>query len=130
MAELKAKLEDAIKDRDEAQRITQDSCEELVRTTLGRDEAVEKAKNVDTLIQRETETVTSKVREDVMNELDPLLILYNANVLKHRNLTWLGKDYPYQLHRAWDLLVSKEQRLHGTDNVDVTKLESEILMGD
>lgn len=112
IVKLKTKLEDAIKDRDEAQKIAQDSCEELVCVRLERDEATEKAKNVDSLIQRETETLTNKVRVDVMNELDPLLMLYNANVLKYRNLAWLGQDYPY-LHRAWEFLVSEEKRHHG-----------------
>lgn len=48
--------------------------------------------------------VMKKVKEDIMNELDPLLILYYANVLKHRNLMWLGEDNLYQLHFAWTYL--------------------------
>lgn len=39
------------KDKDESQKIAQDSCEELVRVKLERDEAIEKAKNIDMLIQ-------------------------------------------------------------------------------
>lgn len=65
-----------------------------------------------------------------MNELDPFLVLYNANVLKHRNLTWYGEDYPYELWRAWESLVVEEKKLLNSKDNDLSRLENEMLLGD
>lgn len=56
-AEHKTKFEHESKDKEEAQKIGQNSCKELVTVRLERDMAIEKAININALVEQGVETV-------------------------------------------------------------------------
>ena len=62
-------------------------------------------------------------------DIEDLLVVYNANVLRHRGLAWLD-DYPTHLYNAWGRLVEEEKEAHQGESVDEFELENRILTED
>lgn len=62
-----------------------------------RDKALARARDVDAFVKKEVEAAKKRM----MERFAPLIIIKcNANVLKFRNLEWLGDDYPRVLALA------------------------------
>lgn len=83
-------------------------------------------KEVDACIKH----VVGEAHAQNKEEINELLVCYNAQVLKHRDLSWLGDDYSYLLGKAWDSMVDEEKGPDGTDVVDEFALESKYLRSD
>lgn len=82
---------------------------------------------MDAFVKKEVEAAKKRM----MERFAPLIIIkYNANVLKFRNLEWLGDDYPRVLALAWEQVVKEEKEFPKGGEVDVAHLEEEVLVGD
>ena len=120
--ELKSKFAEIAKDRDDANNAAQEACEQAVILRTERDEAVAKVQVVEAEIEERVQQAEAMQEADI----EDLLITYNANVLKHRNLAWL-QDYPVHLHSAWERLVEGEEEAHPDESVDRFELENRLL---
>ena len=122
LEELKAKFADISKEKDDANTATQEACEQAVSLRAERDAAVARVKEVETEVEEKVQAERFKMEA----EFDELLDTYNANVLEHRNLAWLG-DYSMLLYSAWKKLV-ENKRMSCPDRVlDEFELESRLL---
>lgn len=105
VAELKTKLTEAIREKDEANKVAQEACEEAVKLREERDTTNHKVAEADTRVEREVKAIEVKME----GEFKDLLVIYNANVPRNHNLNRLGEDYPFQLYKAWNRLVEDEK---------------------
>ena len=60
---------------------------------------------------------------------DPLIAEFNARVLMHRDLTFLGEGYLESLADAWEALIEIRKAEHGTEEIDEGALIKEYLKG-
>lgn len=93
--ELKAKLSEIIKEKDDAKKAAQEACEQAVVLRGERDATTLKIRKVEAKVEDEVRMAKARLEADI----EDLLIIYNTNVLKHRNLTWLH-NYPTHLSNA------------------------------
>lgn len=110
---LKARLKKEKKEKNEIFHTTQNT-EEMPDARKQRDETLNKAKKVDELV------ATAKRR--VKDKFEPLIINYNANILKFNDLTWLGKGYLRALALAWEQIGLEEQQYLEGGKVNLTEL--------
>ena len=112
--ELKAKFAEIIKDRDDAHNTAQEACEQAVVLRTERDAAVAKVQAVEAEVEEKVQHAEARLEADI----EDLLITYNANVLKHRNLAWL-QDYPVHLVApGTDWLRRKRKRTQVKRSID------------
>ena len=123
--ELKSKFAEIAKERDDANSAAQEACEQAVILRTERDAAVAKVQAVETEVEEKVQQAEARLEADI----EDLLITYNANVLKHRNLAWL-QDYPVHLRSAWERLVEEEGEAHPGESVDRFELENRLLTED
>ena len=60
---------------------------------------------------------------------DPLIAEYNARVLMHRDLTFVGEGYLESLAEAWDTLIKIKKVELGVEEIDEDALVKEFLRG-
>lgn len=84
-----------------------------------------KGRMVETEVEERVRTVESRLEADI----EDLIIIYNANVLKHRNLALL-ENYLVHLHNAWGRLVEDEKAVHPDESIDEFELENRMLNED
>jgi len=70
-----------------------------------RDLALQKANEVDKLVVEGSETT----KRQIYAKNDNLVVKYNANILKFRNLSWFDNDYPKALALVWEAVVAEER---------------------
>lgn len=54
------------------------------------------------------ESKVKAIEARMEDELEDLMVLYNANILGNHNLNWI-EDYPFHLYKAWSCLVEDEK---------------------
>ena len=123
--ELKAKFAEMVKEKDDANATAQEACDQAVSLRAELAAAAVKAKSVEAEIQEKI--LEERSRLDA--EFDDLLVTYNANVLEHRNLAWLGDDSMI-LYNAWTRLVNEKRAAHLDGALDDFELEMRLLTED
>ena len=73
------------------------------------------------------EVAKEEGREEVKSMFDPLIAEYNAPVLMHRDLTFLGESYLESLAEAWETLIEIKKVEHGIEEVNEEALIKEFL---
>lgn len=96
LEELKAKFVEIVKEKDDANKAVQEACEHAVVLRDERDATTLKIQEAEAGVENEVKMAETRLETDI----EDLLITYNANVLKHRNLTWLD-NYSSRLYNAW-----------------------------
>ena len=84
-----------------------------------------KVREVETEVEEKVKSAEPRLEADI----EDLLVVYNANVLRHRGLAWLD-DFPTHLYNAWGRLVEGEKEAHQGESMDEFELENRILTGD
>ena len=80
---------------------------------------------METEVEEKVKSAESRLEADI----EDLLVVYNANVLRHRGLALLD-DYSVHLRSAWGRLVEKEKEAHPGESVDEFELENRLLTDD
>ena len=142
--ELEEQLFEERKEKVAAQVEAQHYCDEIVATRLLkgkleddlskvealRNEAREEGKRAATVdIDSRLEAAREEGREEIKTEFDPLIAEFNARVLMHRDLTFLGDGYLESLAEAWETLIQIRKVESGADEVDEEALIKEFLRG-
>ena len=95
-----------------------------------KDESREEGKRIASAeIDSRLEVATEAGREEVKCMFDPFIAEYNAHVLMHRDLTFLGEGYLESLAEAWKSLIKFRKVELGTEEVDEDTLVKEFLRG-
>ena len=80
-------------------------------------------------IDSRLEAAREEGREEIKTAFDPLIAEFNARVLMHRDLTFLGDGYLESLLEAWETLIQIRKAERGVEEVDEGALIKEFLKG-
>lgn len=140
--ELEEQLNKEKKEKMAAQVEAQHYCDEIVATRLLkekleddlskvealRNEAREEGKRAATVdIDSRLKAAREEGREEIKTEFVPLIAEFNARVLMHRDLTFLGDGYLESLAEALETLIQIRKAESGVEEVDEEALVKEFL---
>ena len=81
------------------------------------------------MVETEVEEKVKSAESRLETDIEDLLITYNANILKYRNLALLD-NYLTHLYNAWGQLVKEEKAVHLGESIDEFELENRMLNED
>ena len=122
---MKAQLDAEKEEKMAAQLESQRYCDEMLAVRIQKEELDKELSRLEKIKEQARIMGQNEIKEKV----DPLFAAHNAQVLIHRDLTFIKDDYHESLLDAWEQVLNIKEDELGADNVDEDVLISEILRG-
>ena len=125
LANMKALLDAEKEEKTAAQLESQKYCDEMLAVRIQKEELDKEIAHLEEI----KEQARIMGQNEIKVKVDPLFTAHNAQLLIHRDLTFMKDDYLESLLDAWNQVLNIKETEFGTDNVNEEVLISQILRG-